>query len=276
MKLKNMKSSNKKPIPVYWWDKKKNFGDLIGPWLVEKITGRPPFNIRNEQSSPLTEGLATVGSLIHSLDRPNMHIWGSGSICALTEKHINALVDKKPKAIHALRGYKTYQQLTSKLGWEAPMVFGDPALLAPKFYSPNAHPSSVSKITLVPHYSHKKYFKKINDSALHIVDVHDEPESVIDQISSSSACITTSLHGIIIAQAYEVPWIWLRINGEKLLGGDFKFEDFFTVLSRDSVRTVTVDPETINSDRMKEVAMFSYLPKAKFSFDGVLNSFPNV
>ena len=27
-------------VPVYWWSGEVNFGDLIAPWLVKKISGR--------------------------------------------------------------------------------------------------------------------------------------------------------------------------------------------------------------------------------------------
>lgn len=262
------------PIRLYWWGKKTNFGDLIGPWLVEMMTGRPTVNIRHQKTKAGITGLATAGSLIHSLDRPGLEIWGSGSIAALRPKHIEALKDRKPAAIHAVRGYRTLKEL-KKLGWEAPAVFGDPASLLPRFYTPRKRADVAGKIALVPHYSHKPAFAAAAGlDGFHTVEVQDDPGPVVDQIASARAVLSTSLHGVIVAQAYGVPWVWVRVKDEALIGGDFKFEDYFTTIDRDGVRVATVDPGAIDEITLRGLAKFAYLPRPKLTFDELLAAFP--
>jgi hypothetical protein len=53
-------------------------------------------------------------------------------------------------------------------------------------------------------------------------------EVVVRHIRDASLVISSSLHGIIVAQAYGRPWVWWRDNRGLLHGGDFKFEDFFS------------------------------------------------
>ncbi|NKX49342.1 polysaccharide pyruvyl transferase family protein, partial [Arthrobacter deserti] len=85
------------------------------------------------------------------------------------------------------------------------------------------------------HYSHKPYFAGVKGARLNVVNVANGLERVVAQIANASHCIATSLHGIIIAHAYGVPWTWLRIGDHELHGDSFKFEDFFTVLERGEV-----------------------------------------
>ena len=260
-------------IRLYWWAKKTNFGDLIGPWLVEMMTGRPTANIRHQKDKSGITGLATAGSLIHSLDRPGLEIWGSGSICALKADHIRSLADREPARIHAVRGWKTFKELT-KLGWTAPRVFGDPASLLPRFYAPKRRDDVKGKVALVPHYMHTALFAGLTDESFHTVEVQDQPDAVVDQIASARAVLSTSLHGVIVAQAYGVPWVWLRIRDAALLGGDFKFEDYFTTIDRDGVRVATLDPGAITDLNIRAVSEFAFLPKAKLTFDDLLEAFP--
>jgi hypothetical protein len=107
-----------------------------------------------------------------------------------------------------------------------------------------------------------------------IVNVEEEAELVVNQIANSAVCVSTSLHGLVVAHAYEVPWVWLEIQDNKLSGTNFKFEDFFTVLDREAVRHVKLAVGDLTSDNLKRVAATATLPKCKFSFDSLLNAFP--
>ncbi|EMY35717.1 glycosyl transferase, partial [Arthrobacter crystallopoietes BAB-32] len=226
------------PVNVYWWDGKPNFGDTIGPWLVEMITGRPAINTKGKRHIGNT--LVTVGSLLNYLDRGGLEIWGTGLIAPMGEDTVRRLQQRKPRRIHAVRGRKTHEELTRKLGWDVPAVFGDPALLLPRFYSPSTE-GGRGHIALVPHYAHKAYFGEQESDDVKVVNVARAPAEVIDDIASASACISTSLHGVIIAQAYGIPWVWLHIADKPLMGDEFKFEDFFSILDTSKVSKTSVN-----------------------------------
>jgi hypothetical protein len=144
----------------------------------------------------------------------------------------------------------------------------------PDIYTPYPRPALQNKIALVPHYAHRKHFAKLDTAALHVVDVRDKPGRVIDQIAGASCCISTSLHGLVVAQAYGIPWVWLRLTDAPLLGGDFKFEDFFTVLKRDAVRIATLDPAAISPPRLRALADFAFLPQLQIPLAPLRDSFP--
>jgi hypothetical protein len=258
-------------IPLYYWEKKKNFGDLIAPWLITLMTGMPTVNVKNRLGE---SGLASVGSVITMFDRPGLHVWGSGTICTLDSNHLKRLSVNSPSAIYAVRGWKTYKEITSKLGWKAPRVFGDPALLLPRFFSPASRSGTSGPVAVCPHYSHKRLFSSQFSDGMFIVNVEEEAELVVNQIANSAVCVSTSLHGLVVAHAYEVPWVWLEIQDNKLSGTNFKFEDFFTVLDREAVRHVKLAVGDLTSDNLKRVAATATLPKSKFSFGSLLNAFP--
>jgi hypothetical protein len=264
--------ANREEINMYWWARKKNFGDLIGPWLVQMITGRRPVNVFNDTTGAV--GLLTAGSLVHSMNRPGLEIWGGGAIRPFSKSTIRALRDRTPAKIHALRGLLSLRE-TEKMAWDTPKAFGDPALLLPKFYSPKTIPTLSGKIGILPHYTHKSLFAAARpDDRFHIVNVQDDPQSVLDQMASCTAVISTSLHGLICAQAYGIPWTWMHVVDTPLRGDRFKFEDFFTLLEREAVSELTVQSDDITSVHLGLAARQANLPRNKNSVDGLLDAFP--
>lgn len=61
---------------------------------------------------------------------------------------------------------------------------------------------------------------------------YDKWTDVIDDIASCDAILSSSLHGLIVAEAYGIPNVWIEF-GKPLIGGHFKFHDFFLSIGRD-------------------------------------------
>ncbi len=262
-------------IATYWWDLKPNFGDLIGPALVRRITGRPVVNTKRVKSSRPT--LYTVGSVMGHIDQPGSHIWGSGVIAPLSGAKVEQLSANAPRRIHAVRGRHTRQDLIDKLGWEVPQVFGDPALLYPRFYTPAAAAASTGRVAVVPHYVHRSLFSQRKDTDhFHTVNVRQGPEAVIDDIANATHCLSTSLHGVIIAQAYGVPWTWLHVSDHPLSGDRFKFEDFFSGLDRDTVSEHSITSADIAQADLRRVARAARLPDDRRDNGDLLGAFPDL
>lgn len=262
------------PINLYWWKGTKNFGDLIGPWMVEMLTGRPVVNIKGRKTPTSVVGLATAGSLIASLDRPGLDIWGSGSIRPISKARAAWLAERRPRAIHALRGRKTRWHVVKKLGWEAPKVFGDPAVLLPRLYSPRSRPDAAGKTAIVAHYIHKATLGALDRERFHWVEVQDDPDAVVDQIATADRVISSSLHGVIVAHAYGVPWTWLTVADQPLGGGAFKFEDHFTTMNRDAVSEAVIAPDEVSDAAFARMADAAALPGWTISHDPLWDAFP--
>lgn len=261
-------------IASYWWNLKPNFGDLLGPWIIELITGRPVHNTIEEPNAG--QALMTVGSILTETLRPGLSVWGSGLIAPLDAKWKARLATRKPSSIHAVRGKLTRDELVTKLGWDVPEVYGDPALLLPHFVQFGQRPSNRPPVGFIPHYAHKRLFANSPESGggVHQIEVQCSAESVVEELAQSSSVVSTSLHGLIIAQAYGIPWVWLRVSDSALFGDTFKFEDFFSVLDREAVQMVTVTKEEASTLDLAELAGRAALPDSRFDAGALLDAFP--
>lgn len=255
-------------MPVFYWDDMPNFGDVVGPYLISKITGKPVLNIKKLQYP----GIMAVGSIIQMLDRENMVIWGSGLMHKLTDEQMKAFKKYNPEIL-SVRGRETAKHLL-EAGIDVPdqSTYGDPALILPLFYSPVV--SGPKVIGICPHYIHKSHFLEYTSDRknLKIIDVQKDMETVVNSISSSSVCISTSLHGLIIAQAYNIPWVWLEIIDNNLGGEDFKFKDFFSTINESQVSHVRVRMEEVKNLKYKEIAEKASLPGKLYSEELILES----
>ena len=260
-------------VPAYWWDEKSNFGDQITPWLIEMMTGRPAYNTIGLPVAG--QAVMAAGSIITGMNRGDMTIWGSGLISPLDDSRVDILRRRQPRRITAVRGQLTRAEIISRLGWEVPATFGDPALLLPTYFTPHSRPDSSKLPALVPHYAHRKFLPEDREeNGFETVDVSKSPEIVVAQIANASSIVSTSLHGLIIAQAYGVPWIWLRVIDQELIGGDFKFKDFFSTVDESRVSAVeTTANEAANLD-IRNLAAQATLPQARFSPVALIDSFP--
>jgi pyruvyltransferase len=205
---------------LFWVGREKdcpNFGDLLGPYLYRKITGTEP--VFSQPSNVAFHSVyMTVGSLLHWC-RENCIVWGSGVI-------YQGQQFPAPQKTLAVRGPITRAHFLSQ-GYACPEEFGDPGLLVPLFYTPE-RPNALVDIGIIPHYSDKLTCRELvgDDSSIKLIDVFDPIEKVVDQIVSCKTIFSSSLHGIILAHAYGVPAIWLRIS-DGLWGDDTKFHDYF-------------------------------------------------
>lgn len=257
-------------VPVLYHDGEPNFGDLIGPYLVSKISKKPVYNIFHSRFP----GFMTVGSILQRIDRPGMVVWGSGLIEKPKKGLIKRLRKYKPNVL-SVRGTETANILN-----EAGIVvremdaLGDPALIMPLFYQATIR-KNTARVLLCPHFTHKRIFYDAfaDQKEVGIVDVQKDLELVIDSICSSAVCISTSLHGIIISQAYGVPWIWLEIIDNNVKGDDFKFRDFFSTLETSQVTHVKIKSEDLAGLDCKSLASKAAIPEKKYNEELILNVF---
>lgn len=204
-----------------------NFGDEICPFLVKEITKHDIINWKHtenfKQKKPF-KSLVGVGSFMEQVVDGDL-IWGTGI------RLLKPSFPKKNLHIYAVRGPKT-RDIMIKSGYSVPEIYGDPALLMPKYYKPVLIPSLTDKVGLVPHYSNYQNYKKLNlPSNIQLIDPTDHFKKVIDSVSSCKMVISNSLHGIIVADAYNIPnkFIYQFDIDEK----KFKFEDYYASQNRE-------------------------------------------
>ena len=229
------------------WFESRNWGDALNPVLIQHVSGLKPFLIREYTINPKNEPIYTViGSFLQTpllTDRmlKNTIIWGTGFISESGRLH------GTPKKICAVRGPLTRENIL-KTGLQCPEVYGDPALLYPRIYKPTI--PKKYKLGIIPHYRDKgnnllKNFKNVPE--ITIIDIEGPINSVVDKIVSCTYIASSSLHGIIAADAYGVPSVWIKLS-DNVIGEGFKFRDYFGSVGRSETEPLVVGPETMADD----------------------------
>ena len=217
---------NNKSRTVKWSESKetkKNIGDALNPYLFEKIFKKEPINIKNSINTGIFPVYSFIGSVLDNSAVKNLHILGSGF---RNEKSIMLI---KPKKVYACRGPLTREKLI-KTGIVVPEVYGDPAILLPKYFNIEAKKSY--KMGIIPHYVDKDFAivrNYINKPEVKFIDVFAPMENFVSDIKSCDFTISSSLHGVIISQAYGIPSVWVKFSNN-IGGGNFKFNDYYLSL----------------------------------------------
>ena len=91
--------------------------------------------------------------------------------------------------------------------------------------------------------------KHYADSEILIINLLDPIEKIITEISSCEITFSSSLHGVIVSHAYQVPSLWIKSNISsevKLAGDDIKFADYFSSVELPEYKAVELpDKENV-------------------------------
>jgi len=113
---------------------------------------------------------------------------------------------------------------------DCPEIYGDPVLLLPRFYKPNINKEY--KLGVIIHYIDKKWFGlNIGNKNVLQIDIQSGFYNVITQVLKCEKIISSSLHGLILADAYGIPAMWLKVT-DKVEGAELKFNDYFMSVGR--------------------------------------------
>ena len=187
-------------------DKPINLGDALSPVILSQFTEHQPELASSDESGKLL----LIGSLLDIVS-DNDIVCGIGS-----NKPNFTLEANDTMRFISVRGPLTRFQIK---GADVPKNYGDPALLLPLMYFPKIEKKK--KTGIIPHYVDKKYFPKDQ-----IIDIEQDYKTFVDQILECDEIISSSLHGIIIAEAYGIKTKWV-MYGDKIEGGEFKYQDYF-------------------------------------------------
>jgi hypothetical protein len=206
-------------IRVHWWTHAPNFGDVMAPWLVSKLSGRDV-----EYAAQGEPAYLVIGSILSHVS-DNTVVWGVGSFGTETPEELA----RKAEYL-AVRGPLTRNKLVTA-GINCPRIYGDPALLAPLVYAPPAEVEH--ELGIVLRWSERKIYEKIDIPGVKkILLRRDDVEAVIDEMRSCRRIATSSLHGLIVSDAYGIPNAW--IDSDTPVGREFKYWDY--LISVDKVR----------------------------------------
>ena len=246
----------------YWkpvtdkWDIKEgepllNFGDELGPEIIERL-----FGYRIDWASDINKAeLISIGSVLQLIsgdkdktDGQMINVWGSGFI----EK--NDYIVQDYLEFHSVRGKLTRDCLPKKY---QDIPIGDPGLLSNLAFERSD--KKTNKIGVIPHMVDRDLLiiKKLEkDSRFTIINPVDRPGNVIRKITECRLILSSSLHGLIVADSFNIPNFHLKFSSN-LTGGedDYKFNDYYSATGQEYVKA---DIENIFDDKYLEKIIKDY------------------
>lgn len=215
-------------VRLYWWNALPNFGDQLSPWLIRALGEFPVY------ASPRRCESVAIGSVLDALpDDYSGVVWGSGI------RQDRNLYRRKARVL-ALRGHLSQDRMARP----GSIALGDPALLLSKYVSA---PRTRSGVGVVTHFQRRptpslELLVRKEDGYVRLIDVRQPPAQVVREIASCSFILSSSLHGLVVADALGVPAARLAPD-RKLAEGDFKFADYESVLDLRANRTIRFHPD---------------------------------
>lgn len=216
--------------------KNNNWGDMLSPILIKHMTGIDMPTIYGN-THRTQKHLIAIGSLLRWANK-NTTVWGTGFLS-------KSMKPKSKPHICAVRGPATRNRLI-ELGIHCPKIYGDPALLYSRFHNPEVE--CKFDLGIVPHYAEKGLYDRFKDETL-IIDICAGIKEVVRQIKSCKLIASSSLHGLIIADAYDIPSLWIQTTN-KILGKGFKFIDYFRSVQRKDKNPLLID-KNVNIEQIK-------------------------
>ena len=202
-----------------------NLGDDLNYYLLKELTGKKIFSY-NDLLIPHVQNFLCIGSILESNVNNSSIVWGSGAMYGKEKLH------SIPKKVYSVRGPLTRKYLLSQ-GIDCPEVYGDPALLTSLIYKPQV--SKKYKLGIIPHYIdfntsivQDLISQTALDPTIKIIKMQgfEHWHDVIDEINECDFIISSSLHGLILSDTYDIPNCWVQFS-EKIGGGTFKYRDYY-------------------------------------------------
>lgn len=218
---------------TYWWRTQPNFGDTLGPFLLARM-----FGISTEWVAPPFAEVITIGSVIDVLPP----LW-TGRIVGSGKLHWYSHIPQGATVV-GLRGHLSGQ------GFDGPYVAGDPGLLVDECIPQQA---KIHDLGVVPHWTDHDLAARFAHLDPFVIDPTSPVERIIAQIAQCKKIVASSLHGIVVADAFGIPR-----RAEKFAamnrpaeGGTFKFEDYGSGIDFPAEFGILQSPPRKNIERVQ-------------------------
>jgi hypothetical protein len=216
-----------KQIDLFYWSSKvfekkdqENYGDILSAQIVSWVSNKQAsfYNAPHKKKSWLKKSyLMAIGSIMN-YTQPKATVWGSG-IISRKDQFSNA-------TFCAVRGPLSRKRIL-ELGYSCPEIYGDPAILLPNYYNPTIEKKY--EYGFIPHYVDQDIVDTWHgdQDEVNVLNlINDDVLYTTDRILECKRVISSSLHGVIVAQAYGIPAIWVQFS-DKLSGDNVKYDDYF-------------------------------------------------
>jgi pyruvyltransferase len=230
-----------------------NFGDELSRIIVELMLARRGRTLLDEARKPTR--LLCIGSILHAAREGDV-VWGSGR----NGKTNPAFHTFEKLDVRAVRGPRTRAFLLER-GIPTPEIYGDPALLLPILTGDRFKTAARKGIGLVPNLNDVERFAELAPPGAVLIDPRQSWSVCVRQITACDSIVASSLHGLIIAEAFGIPAQYVATEKEH----PFKYMDYFEGTGRPHVRIASSVEEGLKADGH---------PKPDIDLDALMGAFP--
>ncbi len=213
-----------RPVRLNYFLRIPNVGDRINPAIVTAISKRPTVHVAGAGEPHLI----ALGSTMSATTSASQ-VWGTGVMHP--DFGIGCVEGSN---IHAVRGKLSHSALRHAGIKLRDVPLGDPGYLAPALLGITRSAAPTKTIGVVPHYVDRRnpHFRRlIAEPGVVELNVHDDPEQFLRSMTTCEAVISSSLHGLVFAEALGIPNLWVNADDE-IAGGPFKFNDWFSTTAK--------------------------------------------
>jgi pyruvyltransferase len=235
----------RKTVKLYFY-RYQNAGDMFAPWMMSLM-----FNVKALWSTQGESDIVAVGSILDHYSTTRKHpkvredplyVWGSGYL--RTEPYIVPMI--RPLNVLALRGPLTKERVEATVGHAIDCPLADPGLLASRLPGlPDVRQDI--ELGIIPHYQEKNSrffvgFESRNPRST-ILDIQMDPRSFLEQLRRCKTVLSTSLHGAVFADAFNIPNRWCVLNSREMWW-DNKFYDYYGSFGLD-MKPINLDEDPL-------------------------------
>lgn len=214
-----------------------NWGDAVAPVIAERLSGKRVVNRRDVLNLAGKPVYTTIGSMLGTIDTPKAVVWGTGFVETAAQLQV------RPARICAVRGPLSRAKLLDA-GVDCPELFGDPALLAPLWWKPA--PEKRYRLGIIPHFrdTHLPSAQRFASiDGVRVIDIRAGLDEVVQQVTECERIASGSLHGLVLADAYDIPTTWIQFS-DAAYGDGFKFRDYLESAGGRSLEPLEIGQET--------------------------------
>ncbi len=214
---------NMAPLRLFWWRGGANFGDELSALIVAHVAGRKVVHAGAASCEMLALG-SLLQVIRHKHRQPRADgvrpwIWGAGMLRVIRPDFLDNV------QVVLLRGPVS----AAILGIKAD-AYGDPGLLVPLILGDM--PARRDRIGLMVHHSQSDdpglAALIAAEPALELINVGDDAIKVCRAIAACAHVISSSLHGLVVADACGVASTWLDPGAQSQL----KYHDYAASIGR--------------------------------------------
>lgn len=230
----------KKVIKTYYANL-PNMGDLLNELLIRDVFGQDLV-----RHKPATSELSCIGSGMDCFMKSNKvypkwyslflqtrasfinypnNVWCTGFIFSET-KDTTFIRDME---FSAVRGELTKARVEKIIGKKLNIPTGDGGIITPYLFDkPFEKKYQVGVIAHMDEQHHPTFQRVLSfHKNSTFIDLRQDPMEVIKQIAECEIVISSSLHGLIVADSFGIPSQWIVVT-DALKGDGFKFSDYYS------------------------------------------------